>query len=286
MLLFVVAATVLGLVIGSFLNVVVWRVPAGRVGQPAAEPLSGVRQPGAALRQHPGRQLAGAARSLPRLQGADQPALPAGGGRHRAALRAHRLVPRPELGAAGVPLPGRHRRRAVVDRPGRASAAEQDRAAVVPRRRCVAGARLGGHGGLDCVAARRDRWCGPVSLLLRAEVRLPQREWASGTSSWPASSGCPWAGWDGANWWSAPSSGFLLGGVVGGGLLAVKLATRKSRIPFGPFMIVGAYLAVLVRRAHRRSLPEHVRQLGRPRPHCRPLAVASATLVARATRSA
>ncbi len=40
--------------------------------------------------------------------------------------------------------------------------------------------------------------------------------------------------------------GFLLGGLVGGGLMAVKLATRKSRIPFGPFMIAGAYIAVLV----------------------------------------
>lgn len=40
--------------------------------------------------------------------------------------------------------------------------------------------------------------------------------------------------------------GFLLGGLVGGGLMAVRLASRKSRIPFGPFMIVGAYIAVLV----------------------------------------
>jgi leader peptidase (prepilin peptidase)/N-methyltransferase len=39
--------------------------------------------------------------------------------------------------------------------------------------------------------------------------------------------------------------GFLLGGLVGGGLMAVKLATRKSRIPFGPFMIAGAYVAIL-----------------------------------------
>ncbi len=39
--------------------------------------------------------------------------------------------------------------------------------------------------------------------------------------------------------------GFLLGGLVGGGLMALRLATRKSRIPYGPFMIVGAYLAVL-----------------------------------------
>jgi leader peptidase (prepilin peptidase) / N-methyltransferase len=40
--------------------------------------------------------------------------------------------------------------------------------------------------------------------------------------------------------------GFLLGGVVGGALMAVSRATRKSKIPFGPFMITGAYVAVLV----------------------------------------
>jgi leader peptidase (prepilin peptidase) / N-methyltransferase len=39
--------------------------------------------------------------------------------------------------------------------------------------------------------------------------------------------------------------GFLLGGVVGGVLMAVQKADRKSKIPFGPFMILGAYLAVL-----------------------------------------
>jgi leader peptidase (prepilin peptidase)/N-methyltransferase len=40
--------------------------------------------------------------------------------------------------------------------------------------------------------------------------------------------------------------GFLLGGLVGGGLMIANRATRKSKIPFGPFMIVGAYVAVLV----------------------------------------
>ncbi len=39
--------------------------------------------------------------------------------------------------------------------------------------------------------------------------------------------------------------GFLLGGVVGGGLMALGRATRKSKIPFGPFMLAGAFLAVL-----------------------------------------
>jgi leader peptidase (prepilin peptidase) / N-methyltransferase len=40
--------------------------------------------------------------------------------------------------------------------------------------------------------------------------------------------------------------GFLLGGLVGGGLMIANRATRKSKIPFGPYMIVGAYVAVLV----------------------------------------
>ena len=42
--------------------------------------------------------------------------------------------------------------------------------------------------------------------------------------------------------------GFLLGGVVGTGLLALRLATRKTMIPFGPYMIAGAWFALLVGR--------------------------------------
>lgn len=38
--------------------------------------------------------------------------------------------------------------------------------------------------------------------------------------------------------------GFLLGGVVGGALMVARRATRKSAIPFGPFMIAGALIAV------------------------------------------
>jgi leader peptidase (prepilin peptidase)/N-methyltransferase len=52
-------------------------------------------------------------------------------------------------------------------------------------------------------------------------------------------------GWLG---WSAVAvgafAGFLLGGLVGGLLMALRLATRKSRIPFGPYMLTGAFLAV------------------------------------------
>src|SRR4051794_29297502 len=39
-------------------------------------------------------------------------------------------------------------------------------------------------------------------------------------------------------------AGFLLGGVVGVVLLATRMAGRKSRIPFGPYMLAGAFLAV------------------------------------------
>lgn len=40
--------------------------------------------------------------------------------------------------------------------------------------------------------------------------------------------------------------GFLLGGIIGGGLMIVRRAGRKSKIPFGPFMILGAFLALWI----------------------------------------
>lgn len=39
--------------------------------------------------------------------------------------------------------------------------------------------------------------------------------------------------------------GFLLGGVVGGALMVVRKAGRKSKIPFGPFMLAGALIAIV-----------------------------------------
>ncbi|HYN95418.1 MAG TPA: prepilin peptidase [Pilimelia sp.] len=39
-------------------------------------------------------------------------------------------------------------------------------------------------------------------------------------------------------------AGFLLGGVVGAVLLATRRAGRRSELPFGPFMLAGAFLAV------------------------------------------
>jgi len=40
--------------------------------------------------------------------------------------------------------------------------------------------------------------------------------------------------------------GFLLGAVVGGGLMLFRRAGRKTMIPFGPFMLAGALLAIFV----------------------------------------
>lgn len=53
-----------------------------------------------------------------------------------------------------------------------------------------------------------------------------------------------WLGWD--VWAIGLFAGFFAGGLVGVLLLALGRAGRKSKIPFGPFMIFGALLAVLL----------------------------------------
>jgi leader peptidase (prepilin peptidase) / N-methyltransferase len=51
-----------------------------------------------------------------------------------------------------------------------------------------------------------------------------------------------WLGW--SQLLAGAFLGFLLGGLVGGALMMLRRATRKSAIPFGPFMVAGALLAV------------------------------------------
>ncbi|MFB6843867.1 prepilin peptidase [Streptomyces sp. NPDC056373] len=41
-------------------------------------------------------------------------------------------------------------------------------------------------------------------------------------------------------------AGFLLGALYGGALVVTRRATRKTAIPFGPFLIAGAFLGLLV----------------------------------------
>jgi leader peptidase (prepilin peptidase)/N-methyltransferase len=52
-----------------------------------------------------------------------------------------------------------------------------------------------------------------------------------------------WLGW--AEVIAGAFLGFLFGGVVGGALLLVRRAGRKSMIPFGPFMLAGALVAII-----------------------------------------
>jgi leader peptidase (prepilin peptidase)/N-methyltransferase len=52
-----------------------------------------------------------------------------------------------------------------------------------------------------------------------------------------------WLGW--AEVVAGGFLGFLFGGVVGGGLVLVRRAGRKSMLPFGPFMLAGALVAIL-----------------------------------------
>ena len=53
-----------------------------------------------------------------------------------------------------------------------------------------------------------------------------------------------WLGW--GAWAVGLFSGFFLGGVFGIALIAVKKGGRKTAVPFGPFMLLGVLLAVLV----------------------------------------
>jgi len=53
-----------------------------------------------------------------------------------------------------------------------------------------------------------------------------------------------WAGW--AQLVVGGFSAFMIGAIVGIGLLVTRKVGRKSHIPFGPFMLVGALLALLV----------------------------------------
>jgi leader peptidase (prepilin peptidase)/N-methyltransferase len=41
-------------------------------------------------------------------------------------------------------------------------------------------------------------------------------------------------------------AGFLLGGVFGIGVILLGKGGRKSKVPFGPFMLAGALLGILV----------------------------------------
>ena len=41
-------------------------------------------------------------------------------------------------------------------------------------------------------------------------------------------------------------AGFVLGGVFAAGMLLVRRADRRSAIPFGPWMLAGAWVAIVL----------------------------------------
>jgi leader peptidase (prepilin peptidase)/N-methyltransferase len=53
-----------------------------------------------------------------------------------------------------------------------------------------------------------------------------------------------WLGWSPV--WVGTFTGFLLGGLVGAMLLVTRRANRKTAVPFGPFMLAGAMLALFI----------------------------------------
>ena len=85
-----IIAGLFGLVIGSFLNVGHLPAAARQVGGVSAVGLRQLPARAALVRERPGRELAGAARPVRALPGADLGAVPAGRARHRPALRGHR----------------------------------------------------------------------------------------------------------------------------------------------------------------------------------------------------
>lgn len=54
-------------------------------------------------------------------------------------------------------------------------------------------------------------------------------------------------GWLGASaWWLGVLAGFVLGGLYATAILLTRRGSRKSEIPFGPFMLAGAVVGILL----------------------------------------
>ncbi len=52
-----------------------------------------------------------------------------------------------------------------------------------------------------------------------------------------------WLGW--TSLVTGTLTGFVLAGLTGAILMVAGRATRRTRLPFGPFMILGAFVAIL-----------------------------------------
>jgi len=243
-LFLVLGCAVLGLAVGSFLNVVVWRVPRD---ESVVSPPSHCPACGAAVRPRDNvpvlswLRLRGRCRDCGERISVRYPLVEAGTAAVFAVL-ALRIGAEPELpaylyaGAVGIAL-------ALID----LDVKRLPNVIVLPSY-VVALVLLGGAAVVG----------GDFGDLLRAALGMVALFGFYFTLAfvYPAGMGfgdvklagvlglyLGWLGW--AEVVSGGFLGFLLGGVVGGALMVARRAGRKSQIPFGPFMIAGAFIAVL-----------------------------------------
>ena len=238
------AIGVLGLAIGSFLNVVIYRVPRNesivRPGSHCPHCHDAVR--GAA--QHPGRRLADAARAL-------RPAAPA---RSARATRSSKRSPArcssrsPSRFGFSALLPAYLYLTAVAIALAAIDFDVQRLPDSIVLPSYVVGVAL-----LMPAGAASDDWRAAVRGLV-AMTGLFAVYFALAIA-YPGGMGFGdvklagllglFLGW--ISWGSvvvATFGAFLLGGIAGGALIAARRRDRKSAIPFGPFMLAGAFLAL------------------------------------------
>jgi leader peptidase (prepilin peptidase) / N-methyltransferase len=242
--LFLILAGVLGLIIGSFLNVVVWRVPRG---ESIAHPPSHCPACGADVRPRDNVPvvswllLRGRCRDCATPISARYPLVELGTALVFVVLAA-RIGLEPELpaflylGAIGVAL-------ALID----LDVKRLPNTIVLPSY-VVAAVLLG------AAAVFGHDW----DSYLRAGLGMAALYAFYFALAWiyPAGMGfgdvklagvlgayLGWLGW--AEVVTGTFLGFLFGGVVGLVLMAVGKAGRKSKVPFGPFMLAGAFVAIL-----------------------------------------
>ncbi|MEA2346975.1 MAG: leader peptidase (prepilin peptidase) / N-methyltransferase [Thermoleophilaceae bacterium] len=239
-----IAVTILGLIIGSFLNVVIWRVPRG---ESVVRPSSHCPSCGSAIRPWDNVPVLSWLLLRRRCRACSAPI----SGRYPAvelltaavflvlALRIGLDAALPAflyLGAAGVAL-------AVID----LDVKRLPDAIVLPSY-VVALVLLGGAAVVD----------GEWSNLLRALFGMAALFlfYFLLVLVYPSGMGLGdvklagvlglflgYLGW--AEVVTGGFLGFLFGGVVGGALMAMRKAGRKSKIPFGPFMLAGALVAIV-----------------------------------------
>ena len=244
MVLFLILAGVLGLIIGSFLNVVVWRVPRG---ESIAHPPSHCPACGADVRPRDNVPvvswllLRGRCRDCKAPISARYPLVELGTAAVFVVLAA-RIGLEPELpaflylGAIGMAL-------ALID----LDVKRLPNAIVLPSY-VVAAVLLGaaavfGHdwssylrAGLGMAALFGFYFV--LALVYPAGMGFGDVKLAGVLGLYLG-----WLGW--AEVVTGAFLGFLIGGVVGMALMAARKAGRKSQIPFGPYMLVGAFVAIL-----------------------------------------